>query len=91
MAYIDENSVIWNEADDVVTVLVLVSGEFIELNAVGSAIWKSLAEHKSTNEIVDALAEKYNAPRSTLERDTENFIAAMVEKGLLNAGSSKDK
>lgn len=91
MPHIDDNSVIWNEADDVVTVLILVSGDFIELNKVGSTIWKLLAEGKNQSEVVDALTQKYNAPRSTLERDTENFIASMVEKGLLSTAEPKDK
>lgn len=85
MAHIDENTVMWNESEDIVTVLVIGSGEFVELNSVGSTIWKLIAEGKSEREIVDVLADTYDAPRSVLEKDLRTFIDHMIKRELLAA------
>lgn len=85
MAHIDENTVMWNESEDIVTVLVIGSGEFVELNTVGSTIWKLIAEEKSEREIVDVLASTYDAPRKVLEKDLRTFIDQMVKNNLLVA------
>lgn len=85
MPSIDNNTVLWNEADHIVTVLIVASGDFVELNRIGSDIWKMLADGKDETAIVDDLASRYDAPRHQIEKDVKTFLDTMVEKGLLQA------
>ena len=83
MPQIRKKQVLWREKKGTVTALILDSGEFLEFNAVGSTIWKSLNEGKDMESIIDILAKTYDAKREKLAQDTETFIARMKSAGLL--------
>ena len=85
MYRIDPQRVVWKEAEGTVTVLLLESGQFFELNRVGSAIWKLLDDGKSPAEITAALHASFNASYAQLETDMERFFADMLLKKLLVA------
>ncbi len=83
MPQIRTKHVLWKERNDIVTALLIDSGEFVEFNAVGSSIWKELAQGKTTESIIDSLTTKYAAPREQLAIDTHAFIVKMIAAGLL--------
>ncbi len=83
MPQIRTKHVLWKERNDVVTALLIDSGEFLEFNGVGSSIWKGLAQGESTESIINSLATKYAAPREQLALDTHAFIVKMIAAGLL--------
>ncbi len=51
------------------------TGESYTVNQTGLFILKKLKENKSTEEIVEALAEMFDAVPETAERDVIDFIA----------------
>ena len=83
MPYIDKQALIWKEIDGRVTIVLMGSGNFCELNQMGSEIWRLLAQEKSTEQIVDALQPKYQVTRKKLFSDVNAFIKTMLKQGLL--------
>lgn len=83
MPQINNKQVLWKEKGGVVTALMLDSGEFIEFNAVGSTIWRSLAQGEEVEAIIDALVMIYDASREQLALDTHAFIVKMRAANLL--------
>ena len=85
MPRIDANTVIWKEANAIVTILFLASGNFFELNKVGSDIWKLLAEGHTEEGIVEKMLQTYAVSKEKLASDVKAFIALMISNGLLQA------
>jgi hypothetical protein len=52
-------------------------GGMIELNETAKFIWDKLAAGAEKEEIVEALAKEYDAPRELLVSDVDNFIAKL--------------
>src|SRR5262252_7271636 len=65
-----------------------ISGTAFPLNESGGKIWDFCAESRTADEIVEMLAEHYEAPRTDLDRDTREFLAMLVGHGLLDQQSS---
>ena len=83
MLHIDPQKVIWKEIDGKVTVLLLESGSFFELNKVGGTVWKLLAEGKTISAIIEHMAGTFAAPSHQLTKDVNVFIEHTIKKGLL--------
>ena len=83
MARIDPGKVLWKEVDGLVIVLLIATGNFIELNKIGSAVWKQLAEGKGVDAIILTLKDVYDVTEAQLKTDVNSFISQMVKQGLL--------
>ena len=55
----------------------------VQLNASAAEIWTLIGNGCSKEQIVDAMLEKYNAPRSLLEADVEKSINMFLENGMI--------
>jgi hypothetical protein len=53
------------------------------LNEVGSRVWTLIKAPTSTEEIVTALCEEYDAPREQVERDVAELLEELQAKGLV--------
>jgi len=63
-----------------------LSAEFngiINNNKTAGFIFELLKSEQTTESIVNALAEKYDAPREVLEADAEEFLAQLDQYGIL--------
>lgn len=83
MPHIDTNKVLWREKKEVVTVLLISSGNYFEFNPVGSAIWRGLAKGVAVDAIIDQLAATYDTTREQLAIDVHGLIVKMIAAGLL--------
>lgn len=83
MYSIDKSKVLFREQDGIVTVLMLEAGDFYELNAVGSMVWKLLAEGLEPDAIIERLATTFDATREQLAIDVHAFIVKMIASGLI--------
>lgn len=54
------------------------------LNAVASAIWNSLSEPRSQDEIVHALMREFDAAAETVSPDVKAFLLEMSAAGLVD-------
>jgi hypothetical protein len=61
--------------------------ELYALNATGRAVWDLLDGRRTLDGVVDALAERFEAPRDELTRDVLGLVGEMTRLGLLTVKS----
>jgi pyrroloquinoline quinone biosynthesis protein D len=66
------------------TVLLIVSGTMHQLNMIGGTIWQLADGSRSTDQIVEQLADEYDVERSELEADVYTFVDDLMQRGWLN-------
>ncbi len=57
--------------------------ELYTLNPTGQAIWQQLDGRRTLSEVVDALAQEYDAPRQVLEQDVLGLTAELLRRRIL--------
>ena len=58
------------------------NGLFV-LNEIGAFIWDRLEKFETTEEIVDAILEEYDAQRSEVTQDVEEFLEKFRNWGVI--------
>jgi len=58
-------------------------GIYYGLNPVGARIWQLLSDGKNESEIVELLAEEYDAERAAIAADVAALLRELRERGLL--------
>lgn len=53
------------------------------LSETGARIWELLPQAKTAEEIVNTLAEEYDAPRETIQTDVTEFLNKMRELNII--------
>jgi hypothetical protein len=76
------------EVDGDVVALDVERGECYGLDAVGTDIWKLLAEDTSISEITDTLLEQYEIDRETCLREVSRIVSELQESELLVVSGS---
>lgn len=77
--------VVFRELGGEMVLLNLKSGVYYGLNESGAQMWTLLAELGDPARVVAALEREYAASRGQLQRDLDALVAALTEKGLLEA------
>lgn len=57
-------------------------------NGTGSSIWQLLERPKTVTELVDAVAQEYDAERERVEKDVKEFLGEMLSAGLAEVPTS---
>jgi hypothetical protein len=69
--------------DDIFLVVPETEGIF-HLNAVGTALWRLLAEPRTRDELITLLSAAFSGvPPSTIARDVDGFLKTLKDGGLL--------
>lgn len=71
------------EIDGEVVMMDVDSGSYFNLDAIGSDIWRRLAEPVGVSDLCDALAGTYDADIATIRRDVMALLGQMLDKGLV--------
>ncbi len=75
--------VLWQEVDGRVVLLDVDGAQYHALDDVGSRMWTALQDEVDVAAAYETLREVYDVAPDTLSRDLADFIAALVETGLL--------
>ena len=70
-------------SQDGAVVLDIRQGEMFNLNPVGSRILELLKSGSSVAEVVDEISLKFNADRTVVECDVQEFVASLQEHRLI--------
>ena len=73
----------WREIDSDIVILDGRDATYLTLNGSGAVLWRRLAGSATRDELVEALLETYEVDHSTAAADTDAFLAALCEQGLL--------
>lgn len=74
--------------DDEAVLLHLTTQVYYSLNETGVTIWELLGEPRSTDEIVAALAERYEVERAEAQRVTDSFLHDLAQSGLVKTSAA---
>lgn len=70
--------------DREIVILSVERGSYFGLDDIGSEIWEKLANPTPIAAICDALADKYESDRPTIERDVLALLEQMAAEGLIS-------
>ena len=76
-------SVLEQASEGTAVLLDLYSGEYFSLNEVGNRIWQLCDGSRSLAEVVQLLADEYQAPREILERDVLRTLETFADARLV--------
>jgi hypothetical protein len=60
-----------------------VGDRYLRLNASGAALWELLAEPRAPSDLARALAERHGLDDQLATRDTQAFLTALRDRGLV--------
>lgn len=86
---VELDDVVWHRLADEVVILNLATGTYFGLNGVGSRIWCLIAEHGSTEKILEALKTEYDATEEQLRQDLARLIDELKEKRLVRTNAQE--
>lgn len=78
------DSVIFSDIDDQVVMMDLDSGDYFELNTVGTRIWELLETPTTVNGLVKTLLSEFDIAEDVCRTETEDFIRKMLDLKTLN-------
>lgn len=87
--YIHSQNVLFKEIGDELVLVPFSEGigkideAVYSLNKTGHDVWNRLSGESSLAEVVDQLAELYEARRETIENDVISLIQDLVQKGFV--------
>lgn len=85
--YVPADDVLVSDIDDTKVLMSMDRGQFVELNATGSAIWERLDGKTSLGEIVRALQAIYDIPLETCEAQVAAFVRNLRDHSLVAPAS----
>ena len=80
--------VIFETLDEHAVLLNLDSGTYFQLNPTAARIWTLIQDHGDTQEILAAMKDEFNADTELLQRDLENLLQDLKERGLITTGEA---
>jgi hypothetical protein len=61
---------------------------YFALDEVATFMWRALSETGDPRTVVEALSGEYEADRAMLERDVEEFVGSLAERGWVHSSAS---
>lgn len=74
------------EIDDEVVLMKLDSGEFFSITGSGRAIWALIDGQRDRAALIAALVAEFDGDAAEIAADVDDFLAQLVDEGLLAAG-----
>jgi hypothetical protein len=75
--------VVWREFDGEAVILDLASQHYFGLTGSGNYMWQLIADHRSSDAIIERLLAKYDVDPAHLRIDFEKFVQELTTKGLV--------
>lgn len=78
------DGVSWRELDGEAVVLDLKSSKYLKVNGPGTALFQRLKTPATREELIAVLTSAYDVSAETAATDTDNFLADLRERRLLD-------
>lgn len=78
-----DQDVVWRDLEGEVVILNLATATYFGLEGIGNDIWRYLAEHQSTDQLVETLCAEYDVSPDEMRADLDRFLRELSEKGLV--------
>lgn len=71
-------------------ILDLNTGVYFGLDQVGTRIWQLIREHRSLQQVLDAMLQEYEVTKAQCTHDLLRFVTQMADKGLVEVCNGED-
>ncbi|MDF7776834.1 PqqD family peptide modification chaperone [Sphingomonas sp. AOB5] len=76
---------IMSDVDGEIVLICVTSGRYFGLDGVGSEIWRRLQSPISIADLTAALQAHFKGDGATIERETMDFVAKLVDRNLVTS------
>ncbi len=87
---IQDSEPIATTIEDTIVLLSIRAGAYLKLNEVGGQIWNMLDEPRRVGEILEVLAQIYDAEPGTMRHDVCAFLDTLIERQLIRVLNADD-
>lgn len=77
------DTVLHADLEDAIVMMNVETGEYYNLNPVGSRIWMLLETPRSLGEICDVLAAEFAVPAQTCRNETATFLTDLLDRKIV--------
>ena len=81
---INENRYIGSNIGEELMIMDLTTGNYININQVGTVIWEQIQQPQKVADICQFLLERFEVEQKKCERDTMDYLERMSEQGIVN-------
>jgi hypothetical protein len=75
----------WRQIDDEIVALDGRKGAYLAINGSGALLWPLLVDGATPEQLVAVLVESYGIDKREAAADTDEFVSALSDQGLLAA------
>jgi len=75
----------WTDVDGEIVALDEDAAVYLAANAAGALLWRALIDGATRDALAEQLVREYDIPLERAQADTDAFLAALDERGLLDA------
>lgn len=76
--------VAWRVVDGEAVMVLPATGKVHTLNQVGTRFWQLADGQRTFGEVIDLLAEEFDAPRERIEQDCREFARELASRELIS-------
>ena len=77
------DDVVFRDLAGEAVILNLTSGTYFGLNEIGTQIWHLLAEHGSTEKVIETILAEYEVDDVQFRHDLGELLHVLADKGLI--------
>ncbi|HUY19304.1 MAG TPA: PqqD family protein [Candidatus Binataceae bacterium] len=82
------DEVVWREFEGEVVILDLASQHYFGLTGAGNDMWQLIAEHGSSDKVIEQLLTRYDVDPANLKADFEKLVNELAAKGMVRVSSA---
>ena len=81
------DDIVYRELDGSIVTLSLATGEYVELDLVGTRIWQLIEQDGRQSSVREGLLASFDIDEDTCDRELNAFLATLLDKGLIKVGT----
>jgi hypothetical protein len=81
------DDIVYRELDGSIVTLSLATGEYVELDPVGTRIWQLIEQDGRQSSVREGLLASFDIDEDTCDQELNAFLATLLDKGLIKVGT----
>jgi hypothetical protein len=77
------NDVVYRELDGSIVTLSLATGEYVELDLVGTRIWQLIEQDGRRSSVREGVLASFDIDENTCDQELDAFLSTLAAKGLI--------
>lgn len=82
--FIASSRIQWTEIEGEIILAEVSTETLFGLDGVALTVWNGVVGGKPVGEVVNLVAAEYDAPKDRIQKDVEQFVQRMIDKGWLH-------